>query len=938
MNSNFANMGSEELEVHITALLLGELPAETAAALEQVIEKDPQLRQLRARLKKTLEFVEATVAQPSPSTESPAPPLRLSEARRTQLLEHFKSVAPMAPAPVRSRRPAIRWMVPMAAAAGLMGLAGALFWRSWAPVSPVSTTNLALVGRLEEDLPIAPAEDFSLVGTGAGAQDKPRGLSRSEGDLGLFRKPASPPASGPTDSSALRGEATEEKTLQESVLAQVDASIRSKPAQDPSSLARPALADSTPPSPALNYRNSLAGAVELNENFAGGRKQNRGNFDSFYDGREPGIDTVSRFGAQENRSYFYSEKSLDTLSDVALGDAAGAAGGSTMPKLQKAEGGDQPSLSGLAENRPLSVGQTPRGVESLKPLADLTAEGEAVDSNNGRREIRLFLKKKDESSPPLAGVPLSTASERGEAVADISVGEPLAVDSKTRARLADTRLGTAVTPEIAGKPIELKQDKLAILAAKSSESLERGYLATNHVRMAGATPVPTPQPEMDCRQSALSTFSLNVTDVSFKLAAASLQNNMLPEAGSIRTEEFINAFQYRDPEPAAGRAVSFNWERARYPFAHDRDVMRLAIRTAAQGREIGRPLNLVLLLDNSGSMERADRVAILRSMLAQLGQQLKPQDRVSVITFARTPQLRVDGMLATSTNGWILALGDPTPEGGTNLEEALKLAHNTCARHFLSGGVNRVVLITDGAANLGEINAEVLTKEVAAARQRGMALDCFGVGWEGFNDDMLATLSRHGDGRYGFVNSEVEASTEFSARLAGSLRVAASDVKVQVQFNPERVRVWRQMGYARHQLTAQQFRDNTVDAAELGAAEAGQALYLIQVNESGSGAIGVVRVRYRVPASGQYVEQEWEIPHDRNVPTLDRAAASLRLSASAGAFAEWLARSPFAEQVNLDRLLSLSADIPSQWHPDPRPQQLQQMLQQAKALAGSAGR
>ncbi|MBL9171126.1 MAG: von Willebrand factor type A domain-containing protein [Verrucomicrobiales bacterium] len=937
MNSNFANMGSEELEVQITALLLGELPPETAAALEQVIEKDPQLLQLRARLKKTLEFVEATVAQPSPSTESPAPPLRLSDGRRTQLLEHFKSAPPTAAAPVPSRRPAIRWMVPMAAAAGLMGLAGALFWRSWSPDSPVSPTNLALVGRLEEDLPTAPAEDFLSADSRGGAQDKQRGLSRNEGDLGLFRKPASPPASGPTESSALRGEAIEEKILPESVLAQVGASVPSRPAQDPSSLARPSLANSTPPSPVLNYDNSLAGAVELNGRFAGGRKANEWHFDSFYAGRDLAIDTVSRFGAQENRSYFYSEKSLDARSEVTLGDAAGAAGGSMLSKLQKAMDGDRPSLYGLAENRPLSVGQTPRGVESVKQLADLTAVGETVDAQ-GRREIRLSLKKKDESSPPVAGVPLSTLSDGEVAAADTKVGEPLAVDSTTRGRLAETRLGTAVTPEIAGKPIESKQERLTILAAKSSESLERGNRVTNQLRVAGAAPVPTPQPEMDSRQSALSTFSLNVTDVSFKLAAASLQNNVLPEAGSIRTEEFINAFQYRDPEPAAGRAVSFNWERARYPFAHDRDVLRLAIKTAAQGRELGRPLNLVLLLDNSGSMERSDRVAILRSMLAQLGQQLKAQDRVSVITFARTPQLRVDGMLATSTNGWILALGDPTPEGGTNLEEALRLAYNTCARHFLSGGVNRVVLITDGAANLGEINAEVLTKEVSAARQRGMALDCFGVGWEEFNDDMLATLSRHGDGRYGFVNSEVEATTEFSARLAGSLRVAASDVKVQVQFNPERVRVWRQMGYARHQLTAQQFRDNTVDAAELGAAEAGQALYLIQVNDSGSGAIGTVRVRYRVPASGQYVEQEWEMPHERNVPTLDRGAASLRLAATAGAFAEWLARSPFAEQVKLDRLLSLNADIPSQWNPDPRPQQLQQMLQQAQALAGSAGR
>ncbi|HND00329.1 MAG TPA: von Willebrand factor type A domain-containing protein, partial [Myxococcota bacterium] len=330
---------------------------------------------------------------------------------------------------------------------------------------------------------------------------------------------------------------------------------------------------------------------------------------------------------------------------------------------------------------------------------------------------------------------------------------------------------------------------------------------------------------MISEQNAFSTFGLNVTDVSFKLAATSLQNNSLPDPGSVRSEEFLNAFQYRDPEPAPGVPVAFRSERARYPFAHDRDVLRLSVKTAAQGREAAKPLNLVLLLDNSGSMERADRVAILRSMLQELARQLKPQDRISVVTFARTAQLRVDGQSAAPANAWIEQLGDPTPEGGTNLEEALKLGYATCARHFSPGGVNRVVLLTDGAANLGELDEQKLTQSVTAGRQQGLALDCFGVGWEGFNDQLLATLSKHGDGRYGFINSTEDAAQEFAGRLAGALQVAASDVKVQVQFNPQRTRIWRQIGYAQHQLTAQQFRDNTVDAAELGAAEAGQALY-----------------------------------------------------------------------------------------------------------------
>src|SRR2546426_6430024 len=118
----------------------------------------------------------------------------------------------------------------------------------------------------------------------------------------------------------------------------------------------------------------------------------------------------------------------------------------------------------------------------------------------------------------------------------------------------------------------------------------------------------------------------------------------MPDPSTVRSEEFINAFDYRDPEPPPGVPIAFAWERTRYPFAHNRDLLRFSLKTAAQGRQSGRPLNLVLLLDNSGSMERADRVQIIQQALRVLASQLQPQDKLSVITFARTPRLWVDGV------------------------------------------------------------------------------------------------------------------------------------------------------------------------------------------------------------------------------------------------------------------------------------------------------
>jgi len=138
---------------------------------------------------------------------------------------------------------------------------------------------------------------------------------------------------------------------------------------------------------------------------------------------------------------------------------------------------------------------------------------------------------------------------------------------------------------------------------------------------------PVPQPEILTRDNVFSTFSLNVSDVSFKLAAASLEKGRMPDAASIRSEEFINAFDYRDPEAAAGQPLAFIAERARYPFAHNRELLRFSIKTAAAGRQAGRSLNLVLLLDTSGSMERADRVVIIREALRVLAAHLQRRIR-----------------------------------------------------------------------------------------------------------------------------------------------------------------------------------------------------------------------------------------------------------------------------------------------------------------------
>ncbi len=503
-----------------------------------------------------------------------------------------------------------------------------------------------------------------------------------------------------------------------------------------------------------------------------------------------------------------------------------------------------------------------------------------------------------------------------------------------------------VMPQRSSKDALEKRDEKKTPLSTTSDTLARKRLAEQPIQQKTeevadkAEPASTPTPasplvhqlEINTAENRFSTFSLNVSDVSFKLAAASLERNQLPNPYSIRVEEFVNAFNYNDPAPAPGARIGFFWERAQYPFAHNREIVRFSVKTAAQGRDANKPMNIVILLDNSGSMERPDRIMIIREAMSVLAEKLRPQDKVSVVAFSRSARLVVDGMSGAKTNEFLASVLGLNPGGGTNLEEAMRLAYETALRHFIPGGINRIILLTDGAANLGDVNPESLKKMVTSHRHKGIALDCFGIGWEGYNDELLEILSRNGDGRYGFMNEPEQAPIDFAQQLAGALSVAASDVKVQVEFNPDRVISYRQIGYAKHQLTKEQFRNNMVDAAEIAAEESGNALYLIEVNQQGSGNIAVFRVRYKVPETGDYVEQEWTLPYTGSAPSLDDASPSMRLAATAATFGEWLSRNPYAGQVELSALERIMVGIPQFYAPDERPKQLLSMIRQARAI------
>jgi Mg-chelatase subunit ChlD len=284
--------------------------------------------------------------------------------------------------------------------------------------------------------------------------------------------------------------------------------------------------------------------------------------------------------------------------------------------------------------------------------------------------------------------------------------------------------------------------------------------------------------ETSAAAEAFSTFSLHVSDVSFKLAAAALAKGEWPEASKIRIEEFVNAFDYGDPLPGKGEKVACAVEQGIHPFLQQRNVLRVSMRTSAEGRATNTPLRLTFVLDNSGSMERIDRQQTVRRAFTLLSKQLTAIDQVTLISFSRQPRLLAENVSGTESGKLVELMEQLPSEGGTNIEAALQLAFEKASAQQTPGAQNRIVLLTDGAVNLGNANPESLSQMVESMRAAGIAFDAAGISADGLNDEVLEALTRKGDGRYYLMDSGEAADDNFAQQIAGALRPSASNVKV----------------------------------------------------------------------------------------------------------------------------------------------------------------
>ena len=440
--------------------------------------------------------------------------------------------------------------------------------------------------------------------------------------------------------------------------------------------------------------------------------------------------------------------------------------------------------------------------------------------------------------------------------------------------------------------------------------------------------------EKTASDEAFSTFSLHVGDVSFKLAKAALARGEWPDASRIRIEEFVNAFDYGDSLPQGDQKVACALEQAIHPFVQQRNLLRVSMCTAASGRASNTPLRLTFLLDNSGSMERMDRQQIVRKAFALLAEQLKPFDTVTLISFARQPRLMAERVSGTDAKQLVNLIDNLPSEGGTNIEAALQLAFEKAKEQSVDGAQNRIVLLTDGAVNLGNANPTSLSRMITVMRNEGIAFDAAGIGTEGLNDEILEALTRKGDGRYYLLDSVASADEAFVKQIAGALRPSAKNVKVQVEFNPDRVGRYKLLGFEKHLLKKEDFRNDAVDAAEMAAAEAGVAVYQFEVKPEGVGDVGWVSVRFRDLSAGRMVESRWPIPYEPEAPRPDQASASLQIATSAAMLAAKLRSEPLGDTVSLKALGQLIDQLPPSSRGTARVNDLRQMIQQARQISG----
>lgn len=388
----------------------------------------------------------------------------------------------------------------------------------------------------------------------------------------------------------------------------------------------------------------------------------------------------------------------------------------------------------------------------------------------------------------------------------------------------------------------------------------------------------------------VSTFSLDTDTASYTLARRNILDGDKPNPKKVREEEFVNYFDYHYLKPKGEERFAVYLDAAPSPFRSENTLLRIAV----QGRDLGPDTATAnawtLLVDASGSMAKDDRMRLTREALELLLKRFKPNDRVSLVLAANENTLVINNVLYQASEKQLqLAIVGIEPDGVCDFRAAVKLAYDTALKNYQPDSGNRVVIFTDGIVKEGTGKADPILMDIAEARKRGITNTVIGVGGDG-NDELLETIANKGDGSYVFIDSTAEAEKVFKRDFAARFRVLARDFKIQVVFNPSVIPAYRQIGYRNRQLTAKQFRDDKVDAGEVGSGQSATALYELKVSKKAlDEEIGAkVYIRYKTSHNIAAEERVFTITAGE-LRAENPLSPGFLLAACAAEFAEYLA-------------------------------------------------
>ncbi len=325
----------------------------------------------------------------------------------------------------------------------------------------------------------------------------------------------------------------------------------------------------------------------------------------------------------------------------------------------------------------------------------------------------------------------------------------------------------------------------------------------------------------------LSTFSIDVDTASYANVRRFLQSGTLPPRDAVRIEELINYFDYNYPPPSAGQPFSVNVEVAACPWEPQHRLARIGIKGMTFDDRNRPAANLVFLIDVSGSMNQPNKLPLVQESLQLLVNQLRRNDSVAIVVYAGASGLVLPPTSGGNRAAILDAIQRLSAGGSTNGGAGIQLAYDTAIQHFITGGVNRVILATDGDFNVGVQNREELQRLIEDKAKSGVFLSVLGYGMGNLKDGTLEMLADKGNGNYAYIDTINEAQKVLVDQMGGTLITIAKDVKIQVEFNPAEVSSYRLIGYENRMLAAQDFNDDRKDAGEIGAGHTVTALYEI---------------------------------------------------------------------------------------------------------------